>query len=87
MIYEVTQYEIHFQRYRVDAKSEAEAVQKVLDGDGSLIPSTSEESYLESAEDLGMSADDNKELADELRELGIAVGDIIPTIRSVEQVN
>jgi len=43
--------------------------------------------YIEVAEDYGMPADQNQDLAKRLRKLGIAVGDdIIGSVRSIRQV-
>jgi hypothetical protein len=42
--------------------------------------------YIEIAEDFGMPTDEYRELADELRGLSVRVGEVIPSIRSVEQV-
>ena len=38
---------------------------------------------METAEDIGLAVEENRELAEELRSLGVAVGeDVIPSIRS-----
>ena len=42
--------------------------------------------YLEVAEDCGLPADEHQELAAELRSLGVPVDEIIPSIRSIEEV-
>ena len=43
--------------------------------------------YLETAEDLGLPVEENRELAEELRALGVSVGDdVIPSIRSIREV-
>lgn len=83
--YEIEQYEIHTMKYRIEAASEAEAVAKLFDGDSEPVDDSLE--YIEVAEDFGMPVDEHRDIADELRELGVAVGEaIIPSIRSVRQV-
>lgn len=83
-IYEIEQYELCVTRYRVEASSEAEAVAKLLDGKADAVDNSHD--YLEAAEDCGLPADEHQEMADELRRLGVAVDEIIPSIRSVEQI-
>jgi hypothetical protein len=42
---------------------------------------------VEVAEDIGLPVEENRELADELRALGVSVGqDVIPSIRSIEEI-
>jgi len=43
--------------------------------------------YVEVAEDIGLPVDEYRELAEELRALGVSVGhDVIPSIRSIEEI-
>jgi hypothetical protein len=82
--FQIEQYELHVIKYRVTARTEAQAIAKVLGGlaepvDGSL-------EYVEVAEDFGMPADDDQQLARQLGKLGVQVDDVIPNIRSVERV-
>ena len=84
MLYEITQYEIHTSKYRVQADSEADAVVKVLDGEGHYVDDSLE--YAEVAEDYGLPADEYPEIVDALREDGYGIDDIIPSIRSVEEI-
>ena len=82
--FEVEQYELHVIKYKVKAKDEAQAIAKVLGGlaepeEGSL-------EYVEVAEDFGLPADEHRELADELRQRGIPVDEVIPSIRSIVHV-
>jgi hypothetical protein len=42
--------------------------------------------FLEVAEDFGMPADEHRELADELRGLGVPVKAVIPSIRAVVKI-
>lgn len=84
-MYEIEQYELHVMKYRVEAKSEAEAIAKLLDGEAEPVDDSLE--YIEVAEDFGLPVDECRELADELRELGVPVGEhVIPSIRSIEEV-
>ncbi len=82
--FEIEQYELHAMTYRVRAASEAEAIAKVLNGTALLMDNSLE--YIEVADDFGLPADDYPELVEALRELGISVDDVIPSIRSVEEV-
>ena len=79
--YLVEQYEIHASKLLVEADSEAEAIQKVLncDTDGeSGLPE-----YIETCEDIGLPVEGNEELVENLESLGIMVDDFIPSIRSI----
>jgi hypothetical protein len=83
--YEVEQYEIYISKYRVEAKSEAEAIQKLFEGENQPVDDSLE--YVETAEDIGLPVDENRDLAEELRALGVPVGhDVIPSIRSIEEI-
>jgi hypothetical protein len=83
--FEIEQYELHAQKYLIEANSEAHAIFKLFSNladpvDGSL-------EYVEICEDRGLPADNHLQLADELRELGVTVGEhVIPSIRCVEQI-
>jgi hypothetical protein len=82
--YEIEQYELHTMKYRVEAASEAEAVAKVLGG--TAMPVDDSQEYIEVATDHGLVADQHPELADALRDLGVSVDVVIPSIRSIEEV-
>jgi len=84
-IFEIEQYEICMTKYRVEASSEAEAIAKLFDGGADAVDDSHE--YIEVAEDCGLPADEHQELAAELRSLGVPVDEIIPSIRSVEQID
>lgn len=84
-MFEIEQYELHAMKYRVEAATEAEAIQRLLDGEAE--PVEQSQDYIEVAEDFGLPTDEHRELADELRALGVAVGDaVIPSVRSIQQV-
>lgn len=84
-VYEIEQYEIHTQKFRVEAKSAAEAIKKLLDGGADAVDDGLE--YIEVCEDRGLPAEENRDLAEALRKLGVSVGDdVIPSIRSIEEV-
>lgn len=84
--YEIEQYELHCTKYEVEAESEAEAIKKVFDG--LALPVDNSQEYIEIAEDFGLPNDEYQELADQLRALGLLVGEaVIPSIRSIERVD
>lgn len=81
--YEIEQYELHSAKFRVEADSEAEAINKLFDGEGDAVDNSLE--FIEVADDHGMPADDFPRLAKILKRRGMNVGtDIIPSIRSIE---
>ena len=80
--YEIEQYELHALKYRVEANSEAEAIAKVLNG--TAMPVDNGLEYIEVAEDFGMPAEEYRDLTEALRDLGVSVDVVIPSIRSVE---
>lgn len=68
-----------------EANSEAAAIQKLFDGEAEPVDDSLE--YVEVAEDIGIPVDENRDSADELRALGVSVGDdVIPSIRSIEEI-
>jgi len=82
---EIEQFELHVMRYRVEADSEAQAIAKLFNGEAE--PVEQSQDFIEVAEDFGLAADDHRELADQLRGLGVAVGEaVIPSIRSIVRV-
>ncbi len=42
--------------------------------------------YIEIAEDFGLPAEDNRELSDALRDLGVRVDAVVPSIRSIVEI-
>ncbi len=83
--YEIEQYELHVMKYRIEAASEADAVAKLLDGEAEPVDGSLE--YVEVAEDSGLPVDECQYLADELREVGVPVGEhVIPSIRSIREL-
>ena len=84
-IYEIEQYELHATKYRVEADSKAQAIARLFGGEADFIDNSLD--YIEVADDYGMPADQNQELADQLRSLGVSIDDdIIPSVRSIEEV-
>ena len=80
--YEIEQYELHVMKYRVEAQSEAEAIAKLFKGNAEPVDDSLE--YVEVCEDRGLPADEHRELAEQLRALGVTVDEaVIPSIRSV----
>ncbi|NLS97495.1 MAG: hypothetical protein GXX96_35595 [Planctomycetaceae bacterium] len=82
--FQIEQYELHVIKYRVTARTEAQAIVKVLNDEAEPVDGSLE--YVEVAEDFGMPADDDQQLARQLRKLGVQVDEVIPSIRSVERV-
>jgi len=81
-IFEIEQYEVHSQTYRVEADSEADAITKLLDGDAEPVDDSLD--YIEIAADFGLPVDECRELADQLRDLGVPVDEhVIPSIRAI----
>lgn len=85
MIYQIEQYELHAMTYRVEAQDEAHAIARLLDGEAEAVDGGLD--FIEVAEDCGLPADEHQELAAELRSLGVPVDEIIPSIRSIEEVD
>lgn len=84
--FEIEQYELHAMKYRIDAEDEAEAIAKLLGGEGEPVDGSQE--YVEVCGDRGLPADDYQELARKLRALGVPVKKaVIPSIRSVARVD
>ena len=83
--YEIEQYEVHTMKYRVEASNEAEAIKMLFDGQA--VPVDNGLEFIEVCEDLCLPADEHRELADQLRTLGVSVGeDVIESIGSIELV-
>ena len=84
--YEIEQYEIHAMRYRIDATNEAEAIAKLFDGEAEPVEGSLE--YVEICDDRGLPADEHRELAEQLRTLGVPVDEaVIPSIRSIAEAD
>ena len=84
--FEIEQYELHAMKYRVDAATEAEAIAKLFRGEAEPVEQSHD--MIEVADDYGLPEDEYRELAAALRKLGVMQGkdEIIPSIRSIEQV-
>lgn len=82
-VFRIEQYELHTQTYSVEADSEAEAISKMLDGNGE--PVDDSQAFIEVADERGMAVEYHRQLAEQLRVLGVAVTEtMIPSIRSIE---
>ena len=80
--FEIEQYELHVQKYRVVAESEAQAICKLFNTEADPVDDSLE--YVEICEDRGL---EHRELADELRLLDMPVDEVvIPSIRSIKRV-
>jgi type III secretion system FlhB-like substrate exporter len=83
--FRIEQYELHAYEYEIEAEDEAHAIQMLFDG--AAEPTGNPPEYIETAEDYGLPVEQNQELADQLRDLGIHVGEaVIPSIRSIVRV-
>ena len=84
MVYEVEQYELHVQRWRVEGTDEADAIAKALMCEGDPISLV----FVEVVDQLGMSLLEDPNLADELWERGVidTTDTIVPSIRSVQEI-
>jgi len=83
--FEIEQYEVHAQTYRVEADNEADAIVKLLDGEAEPVDDSLY--YIEIAEDLGLPVDECRKLAEQLRDLGIPIEDhVIPSIRAIRVI-
>lgn len=85
--FEIEQYELHTQKFHVAAATRAEAIQRLYEGEATAVDNGLE--VIEVADDYGLPADENRELVQELKQLGVSFrgsDDVIPSIRSIEEV-
>jgi hypothetical protein len=83
--FEIEQYELHAQKYLIEANSEAQAIFKLFSNLADPVDDSLE--YVEICEDRGLPAEKHLQLVDELRALRVSVDEaVIPSIRSIEQV-
>jgi hypothetical protein len=84
--FEIEQYEVYVQRHQVEANSEAEAIKKLFDGQAVAVDNSLE--LIEVCDELGLPVDEYSDLSTQLRSLGVTLhDDVIPSIRSVEQLD
>jgi hypothetical protein len=85
-VYRIEQYEIHVQGYNVTADDEADAIHRLLLGEGDPIDNSLE--FVEIADDHGMLVSENRDLADRLFDRGVihSSDEIIPSIRCCDEV-
>ena len=81
--FEIEQYELHAMKYRVEAANEAEAIAKLYQGEAE--PVEQSQDFVEVADEYGLPADEHPDLAEALRNRGISVDAVIPSIRSIEE--
>ena len=82
----IEQYELHLSLHEIEADSPAAAIKRLLE-----LPDHGENGddcsrFLEVAEQYGLTAAGNQELAEQLRQLGVLVQDIIPGIRQIHRL-
>jgi hypothetical protein len=81
--YEIEQLIVLVAKYRVEARTAAEAVIRVFDGEGVLV----DISLADLCDERGLPAEDFCALVEELQKAGIMTDEkIIPSIMSVEEV-
>jgi len=85
-LYEIEQYELHVMKYRLVADSEADAIARLLMGEGEPVDNSLK--FANIADDEGMSILENPDLSSQLFDQGVVKsGDtIIGSIRSIKQV-
>jgi len=81
--YEIEQYELHAMKYRVEADSEGEAIARLFAGEAEPVELSRD--FVEVADDYGLPAEEYRELAVALRNRGLRIGDVIPSIRSIQE--
>ncbi len=85
-IYEIEQFEMHTQKYRVEADSEAQAIKRLFAGEADVVDGSLE--FIQVVDDCGLPVDEYRDLADALDALGESVDDdVIPSIRCIVQVD
>jgi hypothetical protein len=80
--FEIEQYEIHVMRYRIEAETEAQAIDGLLQGEADTVDQSQE--YIEVCDTMGMPT--TPELAAQLNDLGVPVDDIVPSVRSITKL-
>jgi hypothetical protein len=84
--FEIEQYEVYVQRHQVQANSKAEAIKKLFDGQAVAVDNSLE--LVQVCDELGRPLDEYPDLGDKFQALGVTLhDDVIPSIRSVEQVD
>jgi len=84
-VFRIEQYELHSQTYFVEADSEADAISNLLDGNGE--PMDDSQEFVEVAEERGMAVENHRQLVDQLRALGVSVGEsVVPSIRAIAKM-
>ena len=83
-LYEIEQYELHAQKYRIEASSEAEAIAQLFDSKADAVDDSLE--YIEVLEEFGIPVEERRDLAEELQDMGITMSYAIPSIRSINIV-
>ena len=82
--FEIEQYELHVATYEIEARSAADAIRRLFDGDGDMFDGSE---YVGTCDAMGLSLEDTPELAEELRNFGVQVkGSLVPSIRSVRRL-
>lgn len=84
-IYEIEQYEVYAQTYRVRDASPAEAVKRLLNGEATPLDNSLD--LIEVCHTMGLPVAEHAGIAAELRRLQVPIpGTVIPSIRSIVTV-
>lgn len=84
MKFQIEQYEVHSQKYIVEADSLAEAVKKLYDEEADLVDITE---YIEVNDDRGLPIEElSEEDLQGLRERGINFDGYLPSIRKITEI-
>ena len=84
--YEIEQYELYVLRHRIEADNEADAISRLLMGEGEPIDDSL--TFVNIADDYGIGLSENPDLAIQLWDRDVIESDdiLIPSIRSIKQV-
>ena len=83
MVYEIEQYQLYSQKYRVEADCEAEAIHQLYKG---VAEQVGDPQYLMVVEEFGLPSEEYDDLVDDLDEWGESVDDVIPSVRSIKVI-
>ena len=84
--FEIEQYEVHTQKYHIEAATQAEAIRRLLEDDD-IEPLEGSTEYVETDEERGLStAREYHNLAAKLEDMGIGCGAVIPSIASIKEL-
>lgn len=81
----IEQYEVHVAIHEVVARSAANAIRRLFNGDGDIACGSE---YLGSCEERGLPLAEHRALAEELARIGVPLPDtVVPSIRAVYEID